>query len=236
MLKEEAHHMSVGTIGVDRVVERTARLMAEHDTDDIRPFGGIPLEVVQRYLNFHCSVTLDLFGGETSTNVANYYTSGMKGRWAEGDREDDHVLVDATILVDALTSSGSVGQREVPALVGLNADLRREYVADCQSGVDRWNRVLREVGVEQELRLPSVAFNRRVGAFASIEAAPDGTVLSAPEWDRRKVAWLPTEADRAYVRSLMRPVYDEGKIASWLAPPKKGINGQPFDYAYVHLV
>ena len=35
MLKEEAHHMFVGTTGIDRVVERTAQLMVEHDTDDV---------------------------------------------------------------------------------------------------------------------------------------------------------------------------------------------------------
>ena len=46
MLKEEAHHMFVGTTGIDRVVTRTAQLMRAHDTADVRPFGGIPLEVI----------------------------------------------------------------------------------------------------------------------------------------------------------------------------------------------
>ena len=40
MLKEEAHHMFVGAGGVGRVVQRTAELMQEHDTDDVAPFGG----------------------------------------------------------------------------------------------------------------------------------------------------------------------------------------------------
>src|ERR1700728_395127 len=71
MLKEEAHHMMVGTTGVDRVVERTAQVMVENDTDDPSAYGAIPLNVIQKYLNFHYSVSLDLFGGETSTNVAN---------------------------------------------------------------------------------------------------------------------------------------------------------------------
>ena len=79
MLKEEAHHMFVGTTGIDRVVERTVQLMKEHDTDDVGPHGGISLKVLQKYLNFHYSVSLDLFGGETSTNVANYFTAGIKG-------------------------------------------------------------------------------------------------------------------------------------------------------------
>ena len=49
--------------------------------------------------------------------------------------------------------------------------------------------------------------------------------------DRR----LPTDTDKTYVRSLMHPVYEQGKIAAWFAPPRNGINGQPFDYEYMHL-
>ena len=64
--------------------------------------GAIPLPVIQKYLNFHYSVSLDLFGGETSTNVANYYTAGLKGRWLEDRRKDDHQLTSDSIMVDAL--------------------------------------------------------------------------------------------------------------------------------------
>jgi benzoyl-CoA 2,3-dioxygenase component B len=234
MLKEEAHHMMVGTTGVDRVIERTVQLMLEHDTDEVAAHGGIPLDVIQKYLNFHYSVSLDLFGGETSTNVANYYTAGLKGRWREGRREDDHRLTDDSIMVDALVD-GEIGRAEVAALVGLNTDLRREYIADCRSGVNRWNKILESAGLPRRLYLPSVAFNRKVGAFAGIEASPDGEMLPAEEWERRKGAWLPTDVDKAHVRSLMRPVHERGKIASWIAPPRNGINGKPFDYDYVHL-
>ncbi|HEY3686230.1 MAG TPA: benzoyl-CoA 2,3-epoxidase subunit BoxB [Streptosporangiaceae bacterium] len=237
MLKEEAHHMFVGTTGIDRVVERTAGLMAEGDTDnadDVAAQGAIPLPVIQKYLNFHYSVSLDLFGGETSSNVANYYTAGLKGRWMEGRRTDDHRLTDDAYLVDALVD-GEIAQSEVAALVGLNTDLRREYIRDCQSGVNRWNKILDRYGLSARLALPSVAFNRKVGAFAPIEAAPDGRLLTAEEWARESAAWLPTEVDKTYVRSLMHPVYERGKIASWIAPPRNGINGMPLDYEYVHL-
>jgi benzoyl-CoA 2,3-epoxidase subunit B len=235
MLKEEAHHMMVGTTGVDRVVERTAQLMAEHDADEVAARGGIPLDVIQKYLNFHYSVSLDLFGGETSTNVANYYTAGLKGRWLEGRRRDDHKLTSESIMVDALDEDGQIVQTEVSALVGLNTDLRRQYIADCEGGVKRWNRILSEAGLESRLKLPHVAFNRKVGAFADIEVTPDGERLTAGEWERRQGEWLPTEVDKTHVRSLMRPVHERGKIAAWIAPPRNGINGQPFDYEYVHL-
>jgi benzoyl-CoA 2,3-epoxidase subunit B len=235
MLKEEAHHMMVGTTGVDRVVERTAQLMVSHDTDEVAARGGIPLDVIQKYLNFHYSVSLDLFGGETSTNVANYYTAGLKGRWLEGRRRDDHKLTDDSIMVDTVDDDGQIGQAEVAALVGLNTDLRREYIADCEGGVKRWNRILESAGLATRLRLPHAAFNRKVGAFAGIEATPHGERISAEKWERRRGEWLPTEVDKTHVRSLMRPVHERGKIAAWIAPPRNGINGQPFDYEYVHL-
>jgi benzoyl-CoA 2,3-epoxidase subunit B len=235
MLKEEAHHMMVGTTGVDRVVERTAQVMVENETDDVAGYGVIPLPVIQKYLNFHYSVSLDLFGSETSTNVANYYTAGLKGRWLEERRRDDHKLANDSIMVDSLTPEGELGHTEVSALTGLNTDLRREYIADCEGGVKRWNRILDDAGLPHRLRLPHAAFNRRVGAFSGIEAAPDGEILAAGEWESRKGQWLPTDTDKTFVRSLMRPVHERGKIAAWIAPPRQGINGKPFDYDYVHL-
>ena len=235
MLKEEAHHMFVGTTGIDRVVERTVQLMKEHDTDDVSAHGGISLKTVQKYLNFHYSVSVDLFGSETSTNVGNYFTAGLKGRWSEERRKDDHRLTSEAILVDAITDDGEIGQTEVAALVGLNTDLRREYIADCQSGVNRWNRILDDADLPQRLTLPSIAFNRKVGAFAGIQATPDGALISEDDWQQRQGEWLPTVVDKTHVRSLMRPVHERGKIASWIAPPRQGINGQPFDYEYVHL-
>jgi benzoyl-CoA 2,3-dioxygenase component B len=234
MLKEEAHHMMVGTTGVDRVVQRTAQLMIENDTDEVAPLGGIPLPVIQKYLNFHYSVSLDLFGSETSTNVANYYTAGIKGRWMEERRKDDHRLTEDAMLVDALVD-GEIAQTEVSALVGLNTDLRREYISDCHSGVNRWNKALEQSGLPQRLTLPNIAFNRRVGAYSGIETTPAGEKISMDEWARRKGEWLPTDVDKTHVHSLMQPVYERGRIAAWIAPPRQGINGQPLDYDYVHL-
>jgi benzoyl-CoA 2,3-epoxidase subunit B len=152
----------------------------------------------------------------------------------EERRRDDHRLLDESIMVDAVVDD-QIGQKEVAALTGLNTDLRREYISDCQAGVNRWNKILTEAGLPQRLALPSAAFNRKVGAFAGIEASPDGRILSSDEWAAAKDQWLPTDVDKTHVRSLMRPVYERGKIASWIAPPRNGINGQPFDYDYVHL-
>ncbi len=237
MLTEEAHHMFVGETGLGRVVQRTCELMREHKLDDpgdVRKLGGIDLPTLQRYLNFHYSVSLDLFGSEISTNAANFYTFGLKGRFDETKRDDDHLLHEATYPVTRLEGDRIV-TREEPALTSLNERLRDDYIADCQRGVDRWNAIIKKHGIDFELRLPHRGFNRRIGVFADVRVSPDGRVISEAEWDAKKPAWLPTEKDAAYVESLMKPVVEPGKFANWIAPPPRGINGQPIHFQYVRL-
>jgi benzoyl-CoA 2,3-dioxygenase component B len=235
MLKEEAHHMMVGTTGVDRVVQRSADLVTEHDTRDIASHGGIPLEIIQRYLNFHYTVSLDLFGSETSTNAANYYTAGLKGRWQETRRNDDHQLTEDAMYLDKPNADGTWESEEVQALLALNLDLREEYISDCRTGVKRWNRILEDHGIDFRFALPHPGFNRNVGINAGHLVTPEGTIVDEATWQANKDKWLPTQTDLQFVRSLMNPVYERGKIASWVAPPRNGINGKPFDYEYVYL-
>jgi benzoyl-CoA 2,3-dioxygenase component B len=232
MLKEEAHHMFVGAGGVGRVVQRTTDLMMEHDTEDVAPFGGINLDTIQRYLNLHFSVSLDLFGAETSTNAANYFAAGLKGRFQEATRTDDHRLQDATQIVAELEDRRIV-DRPVRALAALNATLRDDYIADCQKGVDRWNRALAPTGFR--LQLPHVGFHRAVGAFAGQFVTPDGTVVDRSQWELGRTGWLPTPVDRDHVASVMRPVLQPGRMAGWLAAPANGIHGRPAEFAYVRL-
>ena len=80
-----------------------------------------------------------------------------------------------------------------------------------------------------------MGFNRKVGSFAGCHITPGGRIVDAAAWEAGRPAWLPTPADKAHVESLMRPVYEPGKIAAWLAPPRNGINGQPLDYEYVRF-
>ena len=234
MLTEEAHHMFVGESGVQRIVQRTCELMREHRTEDVRKHGGLDLATIQKYINFHCSVSLDLFGSEVSTNAANFYTMGLKGRFEETKKDDDHTLKGATYSVADLVGD-RIGTREEAALVSLNERLRDDYVADCQRGVNRWNQVIRSYGIDVELRLPHRAFHRAIGSFADVKVAPDGRVLSEAEWDARHHDWLPTAEDQAFVGSLMQPVTEPGRFASWIAAPPRGINGQPLEFEYVRL-
>ena len=233
MLKEEAHHMFVGASGVGRVVQRTLELMQEHDTDDVHPHGGINLDLLQKYINFHFSVSADLFGAETSTNAANYYAAGIKGRFQEEKRDDDHQLKTAYRNVP-LWEDGQIGEREVTQLSSLNETLRDDYIEDCQKGLDRWNRMLADAGAS-ELKLPHVGFHRDVGTFRSGHVSPDGRAVSEDEWNANVDAWLPNADDRAHVQSLQVGVNEPGRMAGWLAPPSRGIHQKPIDYDYVKV-
>ena len=168
--------------------------------------------------------------------MADYFAAGLKGRWNEERRTDDHQLTNDSTLVDVITEDGEIGRAEVAALVGLNTDLRAHYISNC--------RKLASTGGTSRSKVPGChsGYGCRTfpsmeggGVFKGIEATPDGVRISADEWTERKSAWLPTDVDKTYVRSLMRPVHERGKIAAWIAPPRNGINGKPFDYEYVHL-
>jgi len=56
-----------------------------------------------------------------------------------------------------------------------------------------------------------------------------------PGWHDGKDEWLPSDADQAFVKSLMQRVTEPGKMAAWIAPPDRGINAQPVAYEYVKL-
>ena len=232
MLTEEAHHMFVGETGLMRVVQRTCELMREFDSDDVRAVGGVPLPMIQKWINFHYSICLDLFGSERSTNAANYFGMGLKGRYQEEKRDDDHRLVDTQLEIPRV-SPGGIETQIISARAGMNLMLRRDFTLDSQRGLDRFNKVIGAHDIDFELTLPDEKFNRSIGIFSEIETSPSGELLDAESWERSKDSWLPTEEERDFVRSLMNPVTDPGKIAGWIAPPKRGIHGQPFDYEYV---
>jgi len=238
MLTEEAHHMFVGETGIGRIVQRTAELMAEQKVDDpasVRAFGVIDLETMQRYLNFHYSVTLDLFGSDISSNAASFYTNGLKGRFEETKVKDDHVLTDTTYEVQEV-AGGQIITRAVPALTALNERLRDDYIREVQSGVERWNRIIAKTGVSFRLSLPHKGFHREIGNFAGHHISPDGRVMTESEWKQREHEWLPSPSDHAFVQSLMTGrVVEPGKFANWIAPPRAGINNQPLNFEYVRF-
>jgi benzoyl-CoA 2,3-dioxygenase component B len=241
MLTEEAHHMFIGQSGVGRILEATCAAMRRAGIDDptdverVRALGVIDLPTMQKRANLHFSLTLDLFGSELSGNAANAYNAGLKGRYLEDQIDDDHRLEGATYPVLRL-KDGAVVREGVPALSALNMRLRDDYVADAASAIERWwNRGIERAGYAYRLRLPHVAFHRHIGEFATVHADPDGNLLSAEEWARRRDEFLPSAADNEFVASLMRPVTKPGEFAAWIAPPRTGIDNKPGDFEYVRL-
>jgi benzoyl-CoA 2,3-dioxygenase component B len=232
MLTEEAHHMFVGETGVGRIVERSVDLMKQDPNQDARAQGGLDLPTIQKYLNLWYTVSLDLFGGEVSSNAADAFAAGVKGRHKEATRYEDHTALGSSYRGEVVEGGRVVGS-EVAMRNAMNEVLRDDYVEDCQRGVDRWNKTIREAGIQFELVLPSRRFHRAIGAFADVHTDPSGELLSDADWQRRQAEWLPSAEDEVYVKSLMAPVTEPGKIAQWIAPPRKGINGQPFDFQYV---
>jgi len=234
MLTEEAHHMFVGETGIGRVVKRTGQLMRESKDGDVRALGGIPLDIVQRYINFWYSYSLDLFGGEISSNSADFFAAGLKGRYQEQRKYEEHSAANEMYTMMAV-EEGQLKPREVPLRNALNEVLRQEYVKDSERALARWNKYLSEAGVSEKLYLPSTRFHRHVGEYALHSFDIDGYLISKEEFESRKADWLPTMEDREFVRSLMHPVTEPGKIASWIAPPAAGVKGKPFEFEYVRL-
>ena len=234
MLTEEAHHMFVGETGVARIIERACQLLKESGySEDIRKLGGIDLPTIQKHINQWFTLSLDLHGSEVSTNAASYFANGLKGR-AKEDSYEDHMVLDEIYRM-TLMEDGKLGTREVPMRNAMNEVLRDWYVGDCAKGVERWNKLLDHYGVSTfRFTLPDRKFNRGIGMFSGFHFDPQGHPLSDEEWTRRKEEWLPSDKDEEYLQSIMaKPVFEPGKFANYIAPPRRGINHLPLDFEYV---
>jgi benzoyl-CoA 2,3-dioxygenase component B len=240
MLTEEAHHMFVGETGVGRIIQRTCDAMNEagitdpYDIEKVRALGVIDLPTMQKKLNLHYTLSLDLFGSEISTNAANAFNAGIKGRYQEAKLDDDHRLREAAYPV-VLWKDGAIGREDAPALSAINMRLRDDYIRDASGGVTRWNAVIAKTGIEFEMKLPHQGFHRQIGSFAGAPITPDGAVVSSEEWSSRREEWLPSAADGEFIKSLMKPQWEPGKFAGWIAPPRVGIDNKPGDFEYVQL-
>ncbi|MBL8633694.1 MAG: benzoyl-CoA 2,3-epoxidase subunit BoxB [Myxococcales bacterium] len=245
MLTEEAHHMFVGETGVDRVVQRACELMKETGSDDpeaVIKAGGIPLDMVQRHLHLWFSLSEDLFGGEISSNAAEFFAAGLKGRYKE-DSYSEHSGLNQFYEMPVPSEGGKIVMTQVPLRNAMNEVLRDGYVADCQRAVDKWNRTIErqlgDRGAAFKLSLPSRRFHRHIGIYGMNSDNyfdPSGNPISKGEFESNRSKWLPTETDRVYLQQIMRGVTEPGKIAGWIAPPARGINSRPFEFEYVrHL-
>ena len=232
--------MFVGETGVGRTIQRTCEAMKAAEIEDpyaiekIRALGVIDLPTIQKKLNLHYSLTLDLFGAEISTNSANFYNAGLKGRFQETKIDDDHQLTNAVYPVLKLVD-GQIVKVDEPALTALNMRLRDDYTKDCAGGVERWNKIIEKEGIKFRLELPHVAFHRQIGEYRDIHVSAKGVIMSEADWAKARDLYLPSESDGDFIKSLMKPVFQPGKFASWIAAPKVGIDNKPGDFEYVQI-
>ena len=189
---------------------------------------------MQKKANLHYSLSLDLFGSEISTNAANAFSAGIKGRYHEEKIEDDHRLLDAVYPTLQLID-GKITVVHESALKSLNMRLRDDYCKEASRGLDRWNTVVAKEGIEFTFALPHVAFHRAIGEFAGAWVSPDGVIISEYDFDTQRDQWLPTDDDGDYIASLMKAETEPGKYAGWIAPPKYGINKMPGEFEYVKI-
>ncbi|MCB9526448.1 MAG: benzoyl-CoA 2,3-epoxidase subunit BoxB [Myxococcales bacterium] len=230
MLTEEAHHMFVGQTGVQRILTKTAEIMKSGDP---KKQGAIPIDMIQKHINLWYSLSLDLFGGEDSSNAATFFGAGIKGRDRE-HRLDEHTALDQYYAMPKPGADGKVAVEDVPLRRAMNEVLRDAYVEDCEKVVKSWNRALEGAGCDLRLTLPSRRFHRQQGLYEGLNYDPDGNWMTAEQWAARRDEWLPSKADRDYVRSLMtKAVTEPGQFADWIDPPARGINGQPLEFEYV---
>ena len=225
--------MFVGQTGVGRILKKTAQMMKEGDP---RKLGVIPIDMIQRHVNMWYALSLDLFGAKT--RVTRQHFSGRVSR-DETERWQNTTNIQPlgqTYAIARPTASGGIEVDDIPLRRAMNEVLRDAYIEDCQKVVKTWNRILEKEGCEQRIRLPHRRFYRHQGLYAGLRFDVDGHHLTEEQWATRQREWLPSEEDKAYIHSLMRPVVEPGKFADWIAPPPRGINGQAVSMDYVQGV
>jgi benzoyl-CoA 2,3-dioxygenase component B len=233
MLTEEAHHLFVGETGLGRIIQRSAELQRLDPNGDVRAQGGIDLDLIQRTINYWYTYSLDLFGGEISNNAADFFAAGLKGRYREKEYEDHKANSGSYRL--PIVEEGKVVDKDVPLRNAMNEVLRDEYVSDCERAVRKWNRILEAAGSPTRLSLPSRRFHRHQGIYAGHHFDPEGNLITREQFEANQGRWILRPEDNEYLLSIMKPVYEPGKYANWIAPPAKGIEGRPLDFEYVKL-
>lgn len=232
MLTEEAHHLFIGERGIERIARRSAQFAIIDPNGDPRGQGGIDLPTLQKYCNYWFAYCLDLFGSEESSNSSRAFSMGLKGRWKESQVDGDHVCASARTTILEV-KNGALSEKTVPLRRAMNELLRNEYIIDCQRVVERWNSALEAEGSDFEIRLPNKRFYRRQGLYSQHHFDPDGNLISEEDWVQQEDNWLPSQSDRDYVLSLMKPNLTPGKMAQWICPPRRGTNGKAVDFEYV---
>lgn len=232
MLTEEAFHLFVGETGMERIIMRSAELEKIDPNGDIRAQGGIDFGIIQRTINYWLSNCLDLFGGEISNNAARYFAAGLKGRFREEERYEDHRAVEDSYSIPVV-EQGRLTVKEVPLRNAMNELLSDDYIRDCQRALDKWNRRLADFGSETRPRCPAAGSIASRGSTATSRSTPRASSSRRRKFEKNRESWLLSPSDNAYLQQIMVPVREPGAFAQWIRPPAKGLGGKGIDFEYV---
>ena len=234
MLTEEAHHMFVGETGIARILERTCQLTKEAGySGDVRKMGGIDLETLQKFINLWFSLSLDLHGNEVSTNAASYFANGLKGRAYE-DKWDDHARDREPLR--ARRAAGR--QAQSPAHPDADGDERSAARLVCRRLPGRRDALEQDPRAPRLHRSPAPARSqvqpRHRHVFVGALRSRRGTGCRTRNGRGASTNGCPAPKDREYLLSIQAaPVYEPGKFANYIAPPQRGVKGQPVNFEYV---
>ena len=93
---------------------------------------------------------LDLFGSEIFTNAADFFASGIKGRWKEAKDYEDHLVPRYEQKCILQVENGRLVETAVPMRNAMNELLREEYMKDCARVVKAWNRTFGKNGLSNK--------------------------------------------------------------------------------------
>ena len=117
----------------------------------------------------------------------------------------------------------------------MNEVLRDWYVDDCQPASTAGTGSSSSTASSDRLRLPDRKFNRDIGMYAGFHFDPNGVpLIAARSGSGARTSGCRRRPTSEYLLSLMAtPVYEPGKFANYIAPPRRGINQLPVDFEYV---
>ena len=127
----------------------------------------------------------------------------------------------------------TISAEEIDKMVaGVEAEAFEKYEREVPSSYlgELVMRVLRGLNQVAYVRYASV-----YREFKDVKATPAGELVDEARWNKDKDKWLPSKDDGDFIQSLMVQVTEPGKFASWIAPPRVGIDNKPGDFEYVKL-
>jgi len=136
-------------------------------------------------------------------------------------------------LPDGGAENGALVEQEVPLRNAMNEVLRDEYSRTASARSTAGTRRCQRGGVKACRSGCQSALPSRAWAPAPPRSSTRGRLISEAGYQARLGEWLITDADRAYVKSLMHGRLRAGQGGQLDRPAGKGINGMPVDYEYV---